>query len=320
MNQILIADHATYAAKQGGGVVADIREAGLLVDGAMAIFTETGVLVTAATVVASIANVKQFIVCANSTLNGLWKSIPIDRDAFFRSYCAYVAPVKQVRAVGYNGTTGGVNLPVALVVGETAELAVGVYDPSRAPNMQWIRASYTVRNGDTDVNVINGLIASFNAQPNRPALAAVILNAGTPEGIRFTALNDDEPLIIRVSDLLEAADISTITEVTYGKGTPAQVREAEMTSWLEDGDDNRRHLAAEYWKIASDVDVTQYDLFSIQWATEALNAIGVSGVAAPRITLAIGNATLRASINTILTTKVYTSIPNTGAGSSASGL
>ena len=320
MNQILIADHATYAAKQGGGVVADIREAGLLVDGALAIFTETGVLVTAATVVSAIANVKQFIICVNSTLNGLWKSIPIDRDAFFRSYCAYVAPVKQVRAVGYNGTTGAVNLPAALVVGETAELAVGVYDASRAPNIQWTRASYRVRNGDTDVEVILGLIASFNAQPNKPATAAVILNAGTEEGISFTALNDNEPLIIRVSDILEAADISTVTEIVYGKGTPAQVLEAERKSWLEDGDDNRRHLSPEYWKIASEVDAAQYDLFSIQWKTEALNATGVSNVTAPRVTIAVGDATLRASVNTILTTKVFTSIPNTGAGSSASGL
>jgi hypothetical protein len=320
MNQVLIGDVATYAAKQGGGTVADATEANLLQDGALAIFLLDGTLVTAATTPASIANYKQFLV-AVGTASGVFWSTPIDRDMFYRAYCAYVAPVKQITHIGYNGSSGSFNFPASLVAGDVATLGLGLWQEGREPSINWQNYNYTVKTGDTEVIVIQALIDAINNDPDAPAVAAQELNGPTLEGIELTTKDFGERLYVKIDDIIVSADIEVTTPITYGKGTPAQVAELEAKARILDGDSNRIHYAQFYWDIPSEVNPgAQYDLYSFQWSTERRNAVNVDNVALPSMTLAISDATLQSSVDTILTTVLLVSIPNTGAGSVVSPL
>lgn len=311
-----------YAEKVGGGTISGYNEVDQLEIGALAIFTEDGTLITTATTPASIALVKQFYMCVGEVdkdgNNVTKRSRLIDRAAFHRTYCAYVAPVKQAKSVGFNGTSGSLNLPGTLIAGTLASMSVGIQDEGVEPHVHWSRYEYLVQTGDVEADVVNGIVAAINAD-DKP-FARWTANAEGSTGITVTADEFGRVLEIAVDDLFLPSDRSTKTDIVYGKGTPTQIREYELLSQIEDGDTNRVHYETKFFKKPSQVDsAAQYDTYTFEWLSEHRTAKGVEDGYVKEAVIAIPAGAQATALNTIITTILLLSPTNT-TGGSATGI
>jgi hypothetical protein len=307
----------TYASKGGGAtVIAGSEETNLLNPGALALFTESGTLITAATTPASIANVKQFYI-ALGTAVGTVISIPIDRQAFHRNYCPYVAPVNYAFAIGQDsGGSGSLNFPTTLVPGTLASLSVGYEEEGYLQHVNWMNSEYVVQTGDVRADVVNALIADINSKPNKRWTASAV---ATDLGILITSDVNNERFLIRTDGLLRASDQGVDTEMTHGKGTPAQIRALEEKVSVREGNMNKTYLPQKHYSVPSEVDDTQdYDTYTFQWQTEDHMAAGASNTAIVTTTIAIPDGDQRTTLATILDDVLLT--PSTGSGSSNASL
>jgi hypothetical protein len=323
MKELFIGSAAVaYAAKDGGGTISGYNEVDLLDTGAVAFFTEDGTLITTATTPASIANVKQFYATVGQVdVDGnkiAKRSQLIDRDAFHRSYCAYVAPVKQAKSIGFNGTAGSLNLPGTLVAGTTAYFSVGIQYEGEEPHVGWGRYEYLVKTGDVEADVVAGLVAAINNDTN--PYKKWTANAEGTTGVTVTADEYGKVLDIAVDGILIDADRSTKTEITYGKGTPSQVKEYETLAAIENGDTNRVVLPQYFYSHPSQVDLAAtYDLYTIQWKSEHRTSSFPKDGYIKEFVLAIPDGAQEDDINTIFTTILLFG-PTTSSGSSSSGI
>ena len=327
MRELFVAKAAVaYAAKVGGGTIADKKELDLLEIGATAIFTEDGTLVTTATTAASIALVKQFYIAVGEIdkdgANQTKLSRPIDRAAFHRTYCAYVAPVLHSVFVGYDsvGTTGGLNLPATLIPGTVAHLDVGIEYDGLVPHTHWGRYEHYVVTGDTATTVTQGLVDAINADIAPYAKwTAALAGAGATLSILITATEVGSVLLTATDDILQQATRGTQVAITYGKGTAAQIAEYEDAQNTENGDTNRREFRSQFFSKPSQVVSTAtYNTYTFEWNSEHRAGGAVINGYVKEAVIAVPTGAQATSLATVV--GIILLAPTSSTGGSATGI
>lgn len=276
MNKILVAKSTTYGAKIGGGVIADINETNQLLDGAIAIFSETGVLLTAANVVASMADKKRIYIAvgSGSATQGadIAEMIPRLKTNFIKK--DYVAPAKVRQFIGSNGTSGDFNEPATLVAGTEAfvritDLSSGLLTTGQDTK----RYSEVVLEGDTITTVMTRLIAQINADVDAIVTATAV---GAITGVQLDAKNFsvnfaislDGILISATTDSAESPVTGTSAAVALneGSGTYTQVLATEKLFSPQMGNTNKI-MQPDLWysRGFKAVSGATYDLYNIAW-------------------------------------------------------
>jgi len=281
MNQIIIGKNVAYAAKIGGGTIAGITEVNQLAAGAIAVFaSESNVLLTAANVVASMADKKGVWIAVGSgdATKGADTTIITKRLGVDYRKQAYVAPVKLVKVIGEGATNGGatppgdLNEPTTLVAGDEAFIRVTDTTPGViTTNTHIKRYSYVVRTGDTIAIVVAALVAAINADPDSIVVAADLSSVG----ISLTAKNYGVTFAISLDGILINATIdepenplSTTDSVAinYGKGTYAQIAQLESLFSPQQGNTNKVYQPSLWWTKAAKADsAATYDTYTIGW-------------------------------------------------------
>lgn len=315
-----------YAAKTGGGTIANIYEINLLASGAIAIFTEENILVTAATSAASLVGVQQFWIAMGSVDGkAAIKTPPIDRDAFHQLKTAYVAPVKQVSFIGEDsGGTGALNLPAALTTDMVATVKIvettGVFQAGG-------KLSYEVRvtSGETNATLVTKIINAINNNPSSVVVAAVV---GASVGISLTAKEFGVQFEVLVSGILENADIekagagASVVMVT-GQGTLAQLQqiedEADITTRSKSNSAGQQQL---WWKQPSELDATgatTFVTYNLKWKSELNVGLHVKNVSINHVIVGMSSedTTFITAWDVLLA--IIMQAPETGGGSSPEG-
>ena len=249
MNQpqkILVAKNTAYAAKQGGGTISGQEELHLLTDGAVAVFSENGTLLTTATTASAIAQNQNFFIVVGSGNTGgvpFHKSEMINRDAFVQAFCPYAAPVLQKTVLGDDNAGGGfsLNLPITLVAGTEATIGIVETTAGRVEGMQKVWATHVVTASDTPASILTSLVNQLNSNYLNPSVVTIL---GTNVGLLFTAKSANRTFTIFSDGILIDADKSYGTTSTVsaqgfiGDGTAAQILELEKESMIYRGNRN----------------------------------------------------------------------------------
>lgn len=230
---LTIAKSVAYLTKVGGGTIANMNELHLLADGAIALVDDKNTIIPANVAAANIVGVKSFRIYRGGTNGKASASGWIDRASVRRKVVG-VAPVKRVIQLGKN-TTGSMNYPSPLIAGSVASIVIVRKndDPSntfftREVQQQTVkRYETTVRVGDTNAAITNRLIAKVNADANCWVTAAGIDDAGTNNGIAFTAKDFGFDFTVAGDDILISATRHAGTALNYGKGTYSQMKRLE---------------------------------------------------------------------------------------------
>lgn len=201
-------------------------------------------------------------------------STPLFRAGFSYKKQSYVAPVAAVKHVGDQaaaaGGTGSLNLPAALVVGDSCSIAIRdlsrpVEETSSVRYYSVVANASSVLTGITADNIIAKLIVAINADPSRVANAVANQDgAGNIDGIKLTAItagNDFAPFVLM--GVLQNATIGTTTANVTGIGTAAQVAALEKDLSTRDGYTGRN--APNYmYSVPSKVDSTKtYTVYTL---------------------------------------------------------
>lgn len=276
MKQILVNKSIAYAAKLGGGTIANIKELNLLDTGAVAVFTDGNVLITAANCATVTIDTKAFFVAVGNqaTASKTYVSSLIPRMNLSYIKQAYVAPVKLVKYIGYDGTTAGtaLNLPT-LVAGQEAFIKIlnttpGLRTMGSVYENEIMRYSYVVKTGDTATTIVAALVASINADPNTIVVAAAI---ATPFGISLTAVDYDTTFSIALDGILnnatkeepEGANPGVSVAMKFGEGRDTQISALELAYSVERGNDNQVHIPQYYYNVVSNVVLgANYDTYT----------------------------------------------------------
>lgn len=248
--QILIGRNIAYAAKAGGGTIASFNDMNLLDTGAIALFTDRNELLTVANMVATLTDRKRIFIAVGNQIDASSKTIisslipRLGTDAFKK---AYVAPVKTIKYIGFDGTTGGtaLNYPT-LVVGNSAFIKIeDTTTGLRTYGIEVKRYESVVKSGSTAATITADLVTQINNDPDSIVVAAGV---SSNTGISLTAKLFGETFSIAASGILSNATIvqaesTTTTGVavapTYGEGTYDLVRGMEDLANIERGDTNR---------------------------------------------------------------------------------
>jgi hypothetical protein len=311
MKHIQILKDATYSAKIGGSTISGVNETNLLADGAVAIFTNTGVMVTASTTKANISTAKSFYIAVGSgdATKGAQITMHINRR-FLIKKTAYVAPVKKVSFIGYEGSVGASNLPASPVTGTIA--SVYIVDNTDTPNnvvepKNKKLYEYTVQVGDDEEAILDGLIALINADTNAAVVAAAVVNTDTV-GIQLTAKDFGQNFIVSTRDILADADIyqngeEDSIEIVYGNGTPAQIRQLEIDCEPHEGKGTAYYFPTQMFSKASRVvSNATYTVYDFTYETIVPNSVNTNyGATAQHQIVAVpsGAATLITALDTI---------------------
>lgn len=311
MNKIIVAKSTTYGAKIGGGVVAGINETNQLADGAIGIFSEAGVLLTAANVVASMADKKKIYIAVGSgdaTL-GADTTEWIPRLKTNYSKTNYLAPAKVRQFIGSNGTSGDLNEPT-LVEGDEAFIRITDLTPGLLVSGQdTYRYSKVVQAGDTINTIITAIIAAINADENRIVNATVV---GAQTGIQLDAINFgvnfaislDGILINSTTDSAESpvSGTSAAIAIVYGEGTYAQVLSLEQLFSPQSGNTNKV-IQSSLWysRPFKAVSGATYDLYNMAWMGKKSTTVSgeLSTVAMEVIVALPDGATSQAAVEAV---------------------
>lgn len=293
MNSIVIGkDSLAYAAKTGGGTITGINEVNLLADGAIAIFTSESEMVTAANVATILIDKKGIYIAvgSGSATTGAYITTTVGRLGANYEKKAYVAPVKTVKYVGFDGTTAGtaLNLPT-LVAGAEAFLKIlDTTSGKRQVGSEYANEinsySYVVKTGDTDVTIVAALVAQINARAVSTVVAAQVGTTGNATlGMSFTAKEFGQTFSIALDGIFTSAvkveAEGTITGVavapTYGEGTYEQVLALEDLYSAAKGNTNKLMQPA-LWYSAPSMAVSgkTYTMYNMQWTGRHDRAIG----------------------------------------------
>lgn len=281
MNQIIIGKNVAYAAKIGGGTIADYKEVGSLAAGAIAVFaSESNTLLTAANVVASMADKKGVYIAVGSgdATKGADLTIIAKRLGTDYRKQAYVAPVKVFKVIGEGATNGGatppgdLNEPATLVVGDEAFIRITDTTPGViTTNTHIKRYSYTVRTGDTIAIVVAALVAAINADTDSIVTASDIASAGIGLvaknfGVNFAISLDGILINSTIDEAENPLSVSDAIAINYGKGTYAQVAQLEALFSPQQGNTNKVYQPSLWWTKAAKADsAATYDTYVISW-------------------------------------------------------
>lgn len=311
MKQIFVNKSIAYGAKVGGGTI-NKNEINLLDTGAIAVFTEEGVLVTAANAATVLDDVKRFYIALgnqSADSKSLISSL-IPRIGTNMTKKAYIAPVKLVKFIGNDGTIGALNNPT-LVYKQEAYIRItnttpGLRTMGAVYNQEIARYSTTVLAGDTINTVITRLITIINADPNRIVNAVVV---GAQVGIQLTAIDFGTTFAISLSGILESATIEqpegtvgNSVAVNFGEGTSDQVSALEDTYSVERGNTQRVYLANKYFTANSLVTPgATYDLYTLNFNGKREIGLGEQNTYHYDIIVAMpAGATQQANFDTII--------------------
>lgn len=286
MKQILVNKSIAYAAKTGGGTISGINEINLLDTGAVAVFTENNVLVTAANAAAVSPDVKQFYIAVGNqaTSSKTYVSTLIPRMLLNYVKKNYVAPVKEVQFIGSDGTIGAFNFGT-LVAGTEAFIRItdttpGLRTLGSVYENEIKRYSTLVAVGDTDTLIANRLIAAINADADSIVVAAAV---GATTGISLTAKEYGTTFNISLDGIMlyttKETPYSTLpgssVAVNYGEGTSDQVAALELAYSTERGNTNQIHLPQLYYSVTSNVvDGATYDIYTFSWNGKRTTSLG----------------------------------------------
>lgn len=268
IGQLLIGKSVAYAAKVGGGTIANMADVINLVDGAVAFFGEDGNLITAA---ANFADQKIFYIFVGGVDSSkLRKSKPIVRHEAIFNASAYSAPVKEVRYVGDDGTNAyDVNLPSTLVVDTFAYLNITGTNNGNTGMNKSRRYEYKVKTGDTKANVVNGLVSIINADTDKFVTAAAIDAASVNAGISLTSNDYDFTFVMSVGGILSNATISKQTNTVYcdyGIGRGLQVAAMEDELIINEGNGNYTFMNDSFFSYTKQADTSAtYKTYNINW-------------------------------------------------------
>lgn len=277
MRSIVIAkDSLAYAAKIGGGVISGINEVNLLADGAVAVFTDKSEMVTAANVATILIDKKgiYFAVGSGAAATGAYITPHVIRWGAGYVKRAYQAPLKQVQFIGFNGTTGSLNLPTLIAGAEAFVKIVNRTENGRIMGTMYVNEiksyNYVVKTGDTDTIVVNAIVTAINNDPDSQVVAAVVSTTPTL-GISLTnklfgtvmelALDG---IFVNATKTDDGTNGSVV--VRYGEGTYDQVLALEDSYSPGRGNTNKLMQAA-LWYSAPKMAVSgkTYDQYAITW-------------------------------------------------------
>ena len=289
MKQILVNKSIAYAAKVNGGTISGINELNLLDTGAIALFTEDNVMITAANCATVSSDSKAFYIAVGNqaTASKTQVSSLIPRMLLDYRKQAYVAPVKLVKYVGYDGTTAGTafNFPGTLISGTEAFMRItdttpGLRTMGSVYENEIKRYSTLVITGDTNTTIANRLITAINADPNSIVTAAAV---GSTTGISLTAKDygttfnvSMDGIMIYTSNVSPEGSVPGVSvAVDYGKGTSDQIAALELTYSTERGNTNQLILPQYYYNVTSNVvSGATYDTYTFAWNGKRNTALG----------------------------------------------
>lgn len=276
MKQILVGKNLAYAAKSGGGTIAGINEINLLDTGAIAVFTGQNELVTNANKASIFSDRKSFYIAVGNQVDTDSKtmiSLMVPRIGTNYVKQAYIAPVKQVKYVGDDGTTAntGFNFPTLVVGLDDAEIKITDTTLGlRTIGINVKRYNAVIITGSTAATLQAALVATINGDPDSIVVAAAV---GTT-GISLTAKLFGTTFDIACAGVLQSATIEEVggaiagvaVAVTLGEGSSDLVQALEDEYSVERGNTNRLWQPQLWYSNHSLViSSTTYNIYTYGW-------------------------------------------------------
>ena len=272
MRQIVITKDEDYA-----DGITDINDLDVLTEGSLAIFDQDNNLIDLTLAVP--ATVNKFYLAvgrAAGDTSGTKITPLIDRGTGEYTKKPYVAPVKQVSYLGNDGATGSLNLPT-LVAGDVAFVRISDVSRGFVPPVDIKRYEYVVQSGDTNVEVVAGIVNAVNNDPTSFVIAAAV---GASVGIEFTAKEDyiaalnmgrsasfeiGHDGVFLNSDVITNG-VSNSIAPTLGSGDARIVAALEEEFTPEHGNTNKVWLQDKYFNQSRQtVATTDYIMYDIAW-------------------------------------------------------
>lgn len=312
MKRIIVIKDVLYAT-DGGGAITSINAVNTLAEGALAIFTEDGTLLTVAGAAAALPNKKR-VVFAVGGLDAAGNKIARLTPYYSRTGYVnvtkkvYTAPVKPQILIGDGGAAeGALNNPT--LTGSPQVAGIKVIDLSRGtqPPIRYKTYEEPVKTGDTMAAIMIRLMARIAADAD--AFVVSTDPSGTNIGLLITPSDFGITISVSCYGILSDADITVdgtgaSTPMVIGTGTPAQITALwdELSSTM--GNMNKVELANLWWKVSDPTNTAAtYDMYWIQTEEEHETPSGRQGAVASELIIAMpaGAATLtQASFETIL--------------------
>lgn len=302
-----------YAVDGTGTPITSVNQIDTLAPGAIAFFTEDNRLITATTPAADLVGVKSFYVVAGRT-NDQMKSALVDRDAFHRAKCTYVAPVLQISHVGNDGSSGDLNLPATFIANEEGEVVVYMRQDGIEPAQVKERFSVSTRVSDTATTYVQRIVDKINNESKY--VTAAIVGAGL--GIELTAKMKNNTFSVGVNGILSDADIAVTTPAVFSQGDADDVSlQIETATDIYDGDTSPYWFSRQLFSRPSEVVANaQYDCYFLNWEAESRNAINSHNSKVQGLAIyAVNGSAIVGVIDTILAL-ILPALPSTGSGMS----
>lgn len=255
MENTFVLKNVEYAAKKGGGSIADATEAGLLVPGAVAVFADGKLVSQGEDLSALSASTKISIAVGYPTsekdidnTEGTRLSARFPMGNILRSeVTSGISPVAKVETIsGFSDTIG--------------EGIITIYERGydRTFNLDRFSVSAIRREGETLEDFVKRVVDKFNepkkagfAKHNNMATAEAV-KVGSEDGIKFTSKSAEKDIVISTSGIFEFAVHTIDTERVLPLNTPKQVYKDEQLSTPMFGDSGYEN--GEYFNRTSNVD------------------------------------------------------------------
>jgi hypothetical protein len=297
--------------------VADINDIDDLIANSGSFFLEDGTFIAGDEGSGALAGRKFFFVggvSTNNPTNGvvLRKSRVVANPPAVCVKKSYIAPVDKIIEVGYNGSSGSLNLPGSLVVGTVATLKVfktedfNTAEPigNRMSNfgvrINGLNVAVRVTATHTATTLMEAVRDAINNNPANDFVSAAVTGAGATLNLELTGTKTGQSFYVAVDDLLADATVTTTTDITYGHGTPQQIIEIENLANIENGDEARIKFASKFWQVPSQVNTSLMFLtYELQWDAGEQPEIGLGGNVRNRIILAVADGRVGSSESAI---------------------
>ncbi len=331
-----------YAAKVGGGTIADVSEINSLAEGALAFFTEDGALIPLAGPVPVVDNV--FAAVGMPTGYNFIKTGRISRDAVAYEQKTHVHAQAKIMVIGADtapaGGYGSFNLPATLAVGDT--MGIWLYDGTKQFYDETRKKHYEVvaTIGSSFNSMLTALAAKINADTDAVADVTVLSDA-TPDviGLVFTAhtagnsfdaipdgllINSD----IQESGLDVSGAIGVVFNTTYytaaawlalaghvavaamniaWEGSSTQIKDLEIVGSIDDGNRNFYRKGPE-WKVPSVVIPGElYDVITMTYSNPDDRPLQAGGSIEQKLWICIPDADI-ATLTTPLVTNIIANL------------
>ncbi|PHS35725.1 MAG: hypothetical protein COA82_03680 [Alkaliphilus sp.] len=324
MNKLLIPKAGVvYALSTGGGEISGIDELHLLAEGAVAVFSDDGVMLPAIAPSSSALDNKfgfymvvgvakgndgAFALGASNTTFTYPRIYPIvSKNAYNQTKTAYRAPVAKVLKVGFEATVAGsnLNLPAVLVAGTVANMRIyretneetstplGGRMISTTPVIDAIRVEEFVQVGDTQLILMTRIAATINAHPANQfeggswVTATVTGTVAADLALVLTGNYFNQDFGVTLDDILISASDNTTTELDYGHGHWKQIAERWDQSEIEFGDGKFAFRNNFFYSVANPVETNNYLTYSFDWTVANVNAINTNNPTNQTLTVAV---------------------------------